>query len=221
MQNDKLRAASRLRVQDDVLSALRDAIVQGVFAPGEHLRETDIAERLQVSRGPVRQALAVLEHEGLAVIEAHKGARVRPLDRKDVEEVYSLRQCLDGLAARWAVRNATDHDLAKLRQVLDSIALVAETGSPREFTNAELDFHDALYEAAHHERLYAAWGPLRGQVSLLLFSRHTVADTTRANILDDHELLYDLLANRAEEELVAAVDEHSRSAYERLKKLYG
>jgi DNA-binding GntR family transcriptional regulator len=216
----ELRAASRLRLQDDVISVLRDAIVSGAFAPGEHLREEELAERLKVSRGPVRQALAVMEHEGLVRIEPHRGARVPLLASKDVDEVYSLRLSLETLAARWAVSNADDQDLAHLAGVVKEIPAVVAGGSPRELTDVDLAFHDAFYRAAHHERLFTCWRAVRSQVAQFLFSRNTVTPTTREIMIDGHAALLDLLTRRAEGQLAAAVEEHLRSAYERLRTQY-
>src|SRR5262245_51294874 len=72
-------------------NALRESIAQGTFAPGQHLREAELAEALQVSRGPVREALVQLEREGLVVLRRHRGAEVAQLSLTDIEEVYTLR----------------------------------------------------------------------------------------------------------------------------------
>src|SRR5437773_3057464 len=93
---------------DDVADRLRDAIFQGSFKPGEPLREEQLAAMLDVSRGPVREALVQLEREGLVLVRRHRGATVARLSRGDLEEVYSLRLALERLAMQRAVRYATD-----------------------------------------------------------------------------------------------------------------
>jgi len=215
-----LRAASRLRIKDDVLSVLREAIISGSFAPGQHLREEDLAEQLQVSRGPVRDALATLGHEGLVRIEPHKGATVPLLARRDVDEVYSLRLAMETLAARWAVEHATADDLAALEAVLAEVPAALDSGDARAVSDLDVRFHDAFYRAAHHERLYVFWRSVRSQVSRFLFSRNTVVPTTREIALDEHAHLLELLRQRAEDELVEAVQAHLRGAYDRLTAQY-
>src|SRR6476469_10949085 len=92
---------------DDVVDRLRDAIFHGSFKPGEALREEQLAAMLDVSRGPVREALVQLEREGLVIVRRHRGATVARLSRRDLEEVYSLRLALERLAVQRAVRHAT------------------------------------------------------------------------------------------------------------------
>lgn len=220
MRADGIRTAHRLRIQDDVASVLREAIVSGVFAPGEHLREEDLSERLKVSRGPIRHALSIMEHEGLVHIEPHKGARIPLLARKDVEEVYSLRVSLETLAATWAVEHAGDRDLADMRAVLEGIPAVLERGNLREITDIDLQFHDALCRSAHHDRLYTAWRSLRSQVELFLFSRNTFVTTSREIMVDGHAMILHLLTARAVEALKSALEDHVRSGYERLCEQY-
>jgi DNA-binding GntR family transcriptional regulator len=220
MAGGGLRTASRLRVKDDVLALLREGILEGTFAPGEHLGEADLAERLQVSRGPVRDALSILAHEGLVIIEPHKGATVPLLSKEDVDEVYSLRLALETLAAKEAVRKATDADLDALSVALSKIPAAIESGDRRAVTDADLAFHEAFYLAAHHQRLYASWRLVRSQVSLCLFSRNTLATTRREIVVDEHARILDLLKGRETDELVAAVGEHLRGAYERLVQYY-
>ncbi|WP_028926355.1 GntR family transcriptional regulator [Pseudonocardia acaciae] len=220
MRGGGLRAANRQRIKDDVLGVLRDAIVTGVFAPGERLREAELADELEVSRGPIRDALASLEHEGLVRIEPHRGATVPMLDRRDVEEVYSLRQSLETLAARWAVEHADERDLARMEAVLAEIPAALDRGDPREVTDLDLQFHDAFYRAAHHERLYASWRSLRSQVSLFLFSRNTIAPTSREIVVDEHARILELLRQRSVDELRIAVESHLLGAYERLRERY-
>ncbi|MBV2353977.1 GntR family transcriptional regulator [Streptomyces sp. J2-1] len=220
MATSALRAAKRVRVKDDVLMVLRAAILNGEFAPGEHLNETELADRLQVSRGPVRDALAALAHEGLVTAEPHKGATVPLLLRRDVEEVYSLRLALETLAAEQAVAHARDEDIAALAATLPAIAEALADGDRRAVTEADLRFHDTFYRAARHGRLETAWKNIRSQVSLCLFSRNTVAATSREVVLDEHSGLVELLTARDTAALVDAVRAHLAGAYERLAQQY-
>lgn len=220
MAVNSLRAAQRVRLKDDVLTVLRDAIIAGQFAPGERLNETDLAEQLGTSRGPIRDSLAALAHEGLVVHEPHKGARVPLLDRADIEDVYSLRVALETLAARTAVKRAAAVDFEILDRAMEELADAFDRGDRRSITDADLRFHDAFYEAAHHDRLSVAWRTVRSQVALCLFSRNTVSATSREIVVDEHAHLLALLRARSESELVDAVRAHIETAYRRLVASY-
>ncbi|TYQ09720.1 UNVERIFIED_ORG: DNA-binding GntR family transcriptional regulator [Gordonia westfalica J30] len=216
-----MRLARRLRIKDDVLAILRESILAGEFAPGERLNETELAERLDVSRGPIRDAFASLAHEGLVISEPHRGTMVPLLSPADIAEIYSLRTALETLAARRAVTHATEDDLAALAAALDNIASVVDGGGDRRaVTDADLSFHDVLYAAAHHDRLTTAWRSLRSQVALCLFSRNTVAETSRAITVDEHAQLLSLLQDRDEESLVNAVTAHLEGAAHKLISAY-
>src|SRR6185503_14103153 len=97
---------------DSIRGRLRDAILTGGFAPGEHLREVEIAAKYDVSRGPVREALLQLEREGLVLLRRNRGAVVARLSRADLDEVYSLRLALERLAVVEAARHGTEADFA-------------------------------------------------------------------------------------------------------------
>src|SRR5690348_5191056 len=94
----QLTPAIKRSLADDVVDRLRDAIFHGSYKPGEPLREEQLAAMLDVSRGPVREALVQLEREGLVIVRRHRGATVARLSRVDVEDVYSLRLALERLA---------------------------------------------------------------------------------------------------------------------------
>jgi DNA-binding GntR family transcriptional regulator len=203
-----------------VLSVLRDAIIAGNFAPGERLNEKDLAEQLGTSRGPIRDSLAALAHEGLVIHEPHKGAHVPLLDRTDIEDVYTLRVSLETLAARTAVKRAQIADFEILSHALGELVDAFDRGDRRAITDADLRFHDAFYQAAHHDRLSAAWRSVRSQVALSLFSRNTVSATSREIVVDEHAHILDLVRNRSEADLVEAVRVHIETAYQRLATSY-
>ena len=101
----------------DIAERLRDAILSGLFGPGERLPEEQLARAMGVSRGPVREALVKLERDGLIVIRRNRGAFVAQLSREDLDEVYSLRVAIDRLAVERCVENADDADIAVSRVI--------------------------------------------------------------------------------------------------------
>jgi DNA-binding GntR family transcriptional regulator len=212
-----LAPAKRRTLGDEVADRLRDAILAGEFAEGEHLREENLAAMLQVSRGPIRDAFSVLERDGLVVLSRHHGATVVQLSREDLEEVYSLRIVLESLAARYAVRRAQDADLDLLTDALNTFTDQL-SGHPTEHDAANLDvqFHDAFYRAAHHDRLYLAWSGIRLQVYRFLLTRNLANPDWRDNMARGHTDIVDILRSRDEEATVAIVVQHIQFAYRRI-----
>lgn len=205
---------------DDVVDRLREAIFHGRFKPGESLREEQLATMLDVSRGPIREALVQLEREGLVIVRRHRGATVARLSRSDLEEVYSLRLAIERLAMQRAVQLATEQDFVALEAVLHGFD-TALSRDPSEKEIAELDvrFHDLIYKAARHQRLYDCWTNLRSQIYILLLSRNVANADFRDITVKSHADLLDALRSRDEARAIAEIEEHMRGAYERV--VYG
>jgi DNA-binding GntR family transcriptional regulator len=206
---------------DDVVDRLRNAIFHGSFKPGEALREEQLAAMLDVSRGPVREALVQLEREGLVIVRRHRGATVARLSRSDLEDVYSLRLALERLAIQRATRFATDQDFAAMEAVLTAFDIALSRG-PSEKEIAELDvrFHDLIYQAARHQRLYDCWANLKAQIYIFLLSRNVVDPDFREITVKSHAALLDALRTRDEARATTEIEDHLRGAYDRVVRGY-
>jgi DNA-binding GntR family transcriptional regulator len=198
-----LRAEPAVRVSlgEVVAERLRQAILDDELAPGEHLREDEISEMLQVSRGPVRAALLILQREGL----------------EDVGEIYSLRTALETLAIRLAIRRGQPADLDAIEESLAEL-MAGTRGKPADAVGGRLDlgFHDNIFKAAHHERLWASWGSIRMQVYWCMLSRKPAPPDWCATVVEEHRRL--LAAIRSGHESVAAAEaaQHISVAYNRI-----
>ena len=212
-----LTPAVKRSLADDVVERLRAAILHGSFKPGESLREEQLAAMLDVSRGPVREALVHLEREGLVIVRRHRGATVAQLSRSDLEEVYSLRLALERLAMQRAVQFATEQDFAAMEVVLEEFDAALSRG-PSEKEVAELDirFHDLIYQAARHQRLYDCWANLRSQIYIFLLSRNVANPDFREITVKSHADLLDALRTRDEARVTVVIEEHLRGAYDRV-----
>jgi DNA-binding GntR family transcriptional regulator len=206
---------------DDVVDRLRNAIFHGSFKPGEALREEQLAAMLDVSRGPVREALVQLEREGLVIVRRHRGATVARLSRSDLEDVYSLRLALERLAIQRAARFATDQDFAAMGSVLTAFDIALSRG-PSEKEIAELDvrFHDLIYQAARHQRLYDCWANLKAQIYIFLLSRNVVDPDFREITVKSHAALLDAIRTRDEARATTEIEDHLRGAYDRVVRGY-
>ncbi|MFD1212750.1 GntR family transcriptional regulator [Arthrobacter sp. GCM10027362] len=206
-----------LPLGERVVAELRHSILSGEVAPGAILPETELAARLGVSRGPVRDALNVLAREGLIDSRPNRRARVAVLGLRDIEEIYSLRRSLETLAAQRATGNVTDADLGRMRKILREMDSALGRQDVVKVSHLDASFHDCIYEASRHDRLYRAWSDIRSQVTLFLVSRNTAAATSREIVIGEHEALLEALTARNADLLVRLTDEHLLGAYERLR----
>ncbi|MER7563688.1 GntR family transcriptional regulator [Streptomyces sp. NPDC048523] len=164
----KVAPARRRGLADEVADRIREAIFNGAYAPGEQLREVELSGELGVSRGPVREALRLLEREGLVHCAWHRGTTVTTLSAEDVAELDSLRGALEDLAVRQVIAHASDEDLASIAKTAD---MMERAGDAHEMVRLDIAFHDAVFAAAGHRRLADAWDGIRCQVHLFLLTR--------------------------------------------------
>lgn len=209
IQDRGLAPARQKDLHQEVADRLREAILQGRFAPGERLREAELAALLEVSRGPVREALALLEHEGLVITQRNRGAAVARLSAADEEEVRTLRLALERLAVQLVIRRASDQDLARLDAEIDRLREdMAERATVPGIAEFEIRFHDRLYRQSGHERLYRSWEALRSQVHTLFLSRNVERPQIREVVIERHAALVAALRSRDERAALAAIEAH-------------
>lgn len=200
---------------EEVLECLRDAILRNKLSHGQYLYEQALAQSLNVSRGPIREALRQLEREGLVVRRPNRSAMVARLSREDLDEIYSLRTAIERLAATYACRNAAAADFEAMQQVVETMAARVQNGvTEQEVANLDLRFHDLLYQASRHERLIGLWRRLRPQCYLLLLNRNAANPDFIEVSPGGHQRILDVLRTRDVERTVAAIEDHVRFAYE-------
>ena len=205
---------------DDAVDAIREAILSGRLAPGARLIEDDLAGMLNVSRGPIRQALFRLQQEGLVVHEAHRGASVAQVSANDIAEIYSLRTALERLAVEQACRCGSPADLAPLEAILTLFRSIPRADITRKkVAELDFDFHDAIFRAARHQRLYRAWQGLRSQVMVFLLLRDALPDDYLDSWHRDHQNLLDVIRAGDAAKAVAASEDHIGGAYARLRAM--
>lgn len=138
---------------------IRAAIVEGRYAPGERLIELKLADELQISRTPIREALRRLEADGLVIIERNRGAMVRPMTLAEVVDLYELRARLEGYAAELAAERATDTQRAGLVEAAERFSelradpRIGGAEGVHLLSEANRVLHDSILAAAHHDRL--------------------------------------------------------------------
>ncbi|WIB68441.1 GntR family transcriptional regulator [Curtobacterium sp. MCBD17_035] len=200
-------------LSQSVVDVLRDMISRGDLVQGQHLKETEIAVALGVSRGPVREAFSQLANEGYVELRRHRGAFVVTLTRQDIDEVYSLRLALERLAIERAATRMTPARFAAMDVILDRMQQVTADYSPTEAVELDLAFHDLLYEAAEHQRLKRSWEFIRSQVEFFLQARNTSHRDFLEVGHDEHKAVRDVLATGDPARAAAAIEQHLLGAY--------
>lgn len=205
--NLKLDMNEYLPLRDVVFKTLREAILRGDLKPGERLMELQLASKLGVSRTPIREAIRMLEQEGLAVTIPRKGAEVAKMTLKDMEDVLEVREALDELAVQIACEKITDEQLEKLRRVKEEFELCTKGKDVKKIAEADVNFHDVIYEAADNPKLVSILNNLREQV--YRYRVEYVKNPENYPILiREHEKIWEGLMARDKERATHAMHEH-------------
>jgi DNA-binding GntR family transcriptional regulator len=169
-----------------VYRSLREQILTGLMAPDSRLVELHLAQHFAVSRTPVREALKRLIAEGLVVSDATRGMIVRDVDLAEVDDIYVVRESLDGLAARLASTHASPDDLTRLHLLNELMRDSAETRRWDAVVQINIKFHEVLYAAANNDRLSTIGRSLQDAVGR--YSPRALSDPTRvAAVVQEHE----------------------------------
>ena len=151
--NLELQMDAYLPLRDVVFQTLRGAILKGDLKPGERLMELQLASKLGVSRTPIREAIRMLEQEGLAVTIPRKGAEVAKMTEKDMEDVLEIRLSLEGLAVRLSCEKITPAALQELKVAMEDFEAKTRSGQFVEMAKADVKFHEILYKASNNPKL--------------------------------------------------------------------
>ena len=203
-------------LSDQVVKQLRQAILGGQLKPGQRIVESEIAQAMALSRGPVRDALKLLENERLVVRYPHRGAFVAWLTLRDAEEIYSLREALEVVALHNAIKYATDEQVGELSHVINQMTVrQQEEYTQTEATDLDLEFHHTLCRISGHGRALAAWTALRDQVRLLLLTHRILHPMDfRENAVEWHRHLVDAVLQRDGQAAEVVLREHLAASFE-------
>jgi DNA-binding GntR family transcriptional regulator len=148
-------------LRDRVVVAIRNAIIRGAFRPGEKVPEQDLADELGVSRTPIREAIRILEQQGLVETRPKSGTFIARVDRRDVRDGLLLRTELEQLAVRQAMERMDEREwdelCARLQGLVEGMAEAVDRGDPVAATELDIEFHTTLIEAAGNRYLSQAW----------------------------------------------------------------
>jgi DNA-binding GntR family transcriptional regulator len=194
-------------LREQVLEALRDAIVHGDLKPGQAIVEADLAAQLGVSRAPIREALQILNSEGLLETIPYHGTTVRQLTRTDIEELYSLRSVLEVFAVRRIIAHRNPEDVAILQGHFQEMLTNADAGDLKRVNEIDRAFHDSLIRLSQHSMLVLIWNGVAlrvRQVMALLNQRNT----DLKQIAYNHLPIIEAIDAGDEDRAVALIEQH-------------
>ena len=182
-------------LREHVLEVLRNAIVNGELKPGQTLIEADLASQLGISRAPLREAINILNAEGLLETVPYHGTTVTKLARKDIEDLYSIRSLMEGFAVQRLIALGQAEAVAeRLRDICADMMAAADEGNLREVNLIDRHFHDTLVASSQNELLVMLWGTVSLRVRQVMSLRNQLS------------LIHICLLLRGHAGIVAAVD---------------
>ena len=198
-----------LPLREVVFLTLRKAILKGELQPGERLMEIALANRLGVSRTPVREAIRMLEHEGLVVMKPRRGAQVAKITEQELNDVLEVRKSLEMLAANKACERMTEEDMKAMRETGAEFRKRALNPNCdlTALTEADVAFHDTIYRGTRNRRLNQILANLREQ--MYRFRLEYLKDASiRESLVSEHEEIMKAVAGRDGELAADLIGEH-------------
>ncbi|BBF44530.1 transcriptional regulator, GntR family [Lachnospiraceae bacterium KM106-2] len=218
--NLKIPINDYLPLRDVVFRTLREAILMGELKPGERLMEIKLANRLGVSRTPIREAIRKLELEGLVIMVPRKGAQVANMTQKDLHDVLEIRCALEELVIELACNRITEEEIQKLKDSLELFAAAVNRGNLTEIAEQDVAFHDIIYATSRNEKLISILNNQREQI--YRYRIEYLKDYKSHNILvKEHEEIIHHLATRNIEKAKEDVKSHLYNQMMAVSKLIG
>ena len=198
---------SDLPLRDVVFNTLRQAILIGELKPGERLMELHLADKLGVSRTPVREAIRRLELEGLVTMIPRKGAEVAQITEKSMSDVLEVRRTLDALCAELACDRITPESLAALKKACDHFEQCVGTHDAKKIAQADVSLHDIIVEATGNQRLIQMVHNLSEQMYRYRFEY--IKDSSQHDTLvKEHRIIYQSIVDKDKDTAAAAARLH-------------
>ena len=203
----KVNMNEYLPLRDVVFNTLRQAILKGELEPGERLMEIQLADRLGVSRTPIREAIRKLELEGLVLMIPRKGAEVAKISEKNLRDVLEVRRSLEELATELACQRMSPEDLQELEAAQDEFRQAIQEAAFMKVTESDEHYHDVIYQGTGNTRLVQILNNLQEQ--MYRYRLEYIKDTAKHQILlVEHDHILRALKECRVTEAKAAMREH-------------
>ena len=196
-----------LPLRDVVFNTLRQAILIGELKPGERLMEIHLADRLGVSRTPIREAIHKLEREGLVTIMPRRGAEVAQITEKSMNDVLEVRRALDALCVELACDRITEEGLDNLRAACDNFEQCVKTKDSKKIAQADVALHDIIVQATGNQRLIQLVNNLSEQMYRYRFE-YIKDSSQHKTLVEEHRIIYQSIVQKDKETAAEAARTH-------------
>lgn len=211
MERYALSPVRRSTLTEEIVKTLYDSITNGSLPPGTRLVELDLAAKLGVSRGPLREALRILESEGVVMSIPGYGSYVKKFSQEDIAEVYSLRTLLEQEAVRLAAVRATNSQINNVEKAYQAMLEAAKEGDIPKVIDRDMEFHIKLWEASNHKLLAQVLSSIISQIKVFLALQTSLYEDLAAGV-EDHEAIIDCIKNHRGEEGAELMEKHLNNA---------
>ena len=192
---------------DKVYKYVRDRILDGSYKTGEALIETKLAEDLDVSRTPIREALKQLELEGLVDSMPNRGVVVRGISDDDIEDIFTIRYLLEGQAAYWAAQRINDEQLSELGEFVAVMKLYTEKQDTAKLAKLDADFHEVIFSASNSRITKHILASLHQNAQRARKSSLNIPERTHKSF-EEHKAIYEAIAEHRPDDAKALMEAH-------------
>lgn len=209
-----------LPLRDVVFNTLRKAILTGELKPGERLMEIHLANKLGVSRTPIREAIRKLELEGLVIMIPRRGAEVAQITEKSLKDVLEVRRALDALCVELACDRISEQETEQLKKACDEFELATRNGDATTIAAADVALHDIIVQATRNQRLIQLINNLSEQMYRYRFE-YIKDESRHENLVDEHRMIYESILHgdkqRAAEASKMHIDNQEKSIINQIR----
>ncbi len=217
MDHYRRELADKYSVRGRVFHKIREDILEGKYQIGEEIREVTIAKELGISRTPVREAIRQLALEGLLSVTPNRGAVVTGISPQDIEDIYSIRTLLEGLAARWAASKISAKQLKELEEIVELTEFYITQNETEDLHVLDNRFHEILYESSHSKPLQHILSPFHYYVQNARRTSLSIVGRSEKT-LEEHKSILRALQAKDQDMAEIATNEHVKNAAENVLK---
>lgn len=202
-------------LSDTIFDILREKTLKGDYLPGQKIKEKQIAEELNVSRTPVREAFKQLEQEGLIEIIANRGAYVIGLTKQDIEALYEIRRAIEGIATVWAIERINEKELKHLQDIYDLMEFYTQKKDVEKVMDINTQFHEIIYATSKSRFLSQVLRAYQFYVKKI--RQGALTEDRLIETLKEHKTILDCFYARDKEKGAEAIATHLNNAKIRAK----
>lgn len=207
-------------LQEEAVELITKLIIEGKLKQGERVNEMEVAALLNMSRGPIREGLQVLNQNGLVTHYPRRGMFVTKLEKEDVVEIYDIRFQLEKSAVELGFEQLTEEMIDKQRQIIAAMREVSQENRKDKLVLLDVDFHELIMWLPGYSRLVNTWKSYNSLINLIFAKVFELGTENEKEMADRHERLTNLLQERNKEKFLQELEEHYMAAKKALLNLW-